>query len=555
MKIAIAQLNPTIGDLRGNAEKIRQAAISARQQGAELLVTPELSISGYPPKDLLHRNGFVEACDAAVLELTDLTTGNFGILIGHPSLWDSASGKPFNSATLLGDGKRLATIHKSLLPNYDVFDEERYFDPGKDQSPVEFLGKRLGIHICEDAWFGEPETFYSLPPIVRKDPVLNLAEQGVDIFINLSASPFEAGKFARRQEIVKRHVSTHRRPVVFANQIGGNDDLVFDGNSFVLNTDGEVVQSLAAFEEDMQIVGFNNLPSPIVQEFDREQELLDALVLGLGDYMRKCGFTDCVLGLSGGIDSALAAAIAARAVGGERVHAILMPSRYSTDHSIDDSLKLAEALGLDTETIPIDAVHRAYEGLPVVGEDLAINPTGLPDQNLQARIRGAIVMTRSNTHGWIPLATGNKSELSVGYCTLYGDMCGGFAALCDLYKQDVYELSRHINKIEGREVIPKNIIDKAPSAELAPNQFDQDSLPPYPILDAILKGLIDEQASPAELAKEFPEETVRWVVRQLDRNEFKRWQIPPGTKLSAKAFGTGRRMPMASRSYTGFEDS
>ncbi len=555
MKIAIAQLNPTIGDLRGNAEKIRQAAISARQQGAELLVTPELSISGYPPKDLLHRNGFVEACDAAVLELTDLTTANFGILIGHPSLWDSASGKPFNSATLLGDGKRLATIHKSLLPNYDVFDEERYFDPGKDQSPVEFLGKRLGIHICEDAWFGEPETFYSLPPIVRKDPVLNLAEQGVDIFINLSASPFEAGKFARRQEIVKRHVSTHRRPVVFANQIGGNDDLVFDGNSFVLNTDGEVVQSLAAFEEDMQIVDFNNLPSPIVQEFDREQELLDALVLGLGDYMRKCGFTDCVLGLSGGIDSALAAAIAARAVGGERVHAILMPSRYSTDHSIDDSLKLAEALGLDTETIPIDAVHRAYEGLPVVGEDLAINPTGLPDQNLQARIRGAIVMTRSNTHGWIPLATGNKSELSVGYCTLYGDMCGGFAALCDLYKQDVYELSRHINKIEGREVIPKNIIDKAPSAELAPNQFDQDSLPPYPILDAILKGLIDEQASPAELAKEFPEETVRWVVRQLDRNEFKRWQIPPGTKLSSKAFGTGRRMPMASRSYTGFEDS
>jgi len=389
---------------------------------------------------------------------------------------------------------------------------------------------------------------------VRKDPVANLAEQGVDFFINLSASPFEVGKFARRRAIVQRHVSRHKRPVLFANQIGGNDDLVFDGNSFVLNSNGELVQSLKSFEADLQMVDTDHLPAPIEVSSRREQELLDALVTGMGDYFRKCGFTDCVLGLSGGIDSALAAAIAARAIGGERVHALMMPSRYSSQHSIDDSIKLAENLNLDAELIPIESIHKSYEETPVVGSDLALQPTGLADQNLQARIRGAIVMTRSNTHNWIPLATGNKSELAVGYCTLYGDMCGGFAALCDLYKKDVYALCRYINEIEGQEVIPANIIDKAPSAELAPDQFDQDSLPPYPILDAILEGLIDREESPAELAKEFSEDVVKWVVQKLDRNEFKRWQIPPGLKLSAKAFGSGRRMPMAARGYTGFEE-
>ncbi|MDA7527963.1 NAD+ synthase [bacterium] len=554
MKIAIAQLNPIIGDLKGNANKIREAAQAAKEQGADLMVTPELSICGYPPKDLLLRNGFVNACDETVQELASLTSDSFGILVGHPSLWDSKSGRPHNSATLLFAGKVHATRHKALLPNYDVFDEERYFEPGKDQAPVEFLGKSLGIHICEDAWYGEPETYYHLPPIVRKDPVANLAEQGVDFFINLSASPFEVGKFARRRAIVQRHVSRHKRPVLFANQIGGNDDLVFDGNSFVLNSNGELVQSLKSFEADLQMVDTDHLPAPIEVSSRREQELLDALVTGMGDYFRKCGFTDCVLGLSGGIDSALAAAIAARAIGGERVHALMMPSRYSSQHSIDDSIKLAENLNLDAELIPIESIHKSYEETPVVGSDLALQPTGLADQNLQARIRGAIVMTRSNTHNWIPLATGNKSELAVGYCTLYGDMCGGFAALCDLYKKDVYALCRYINEIEGQEVIPANIIDKAPSAELAPDQFDQDSLPPYPILDAILEGLIDREESPAELAKEFSEDVVKWVVQKLDRNEFKRWQIPPGLKLSAKAFGSGRRMPMAARGYTGFEE-
>lgn len=554
MKIAIAQLNPIVGDLEGNTEKILQAALSAQDQGAQLLVTPELSICGYPPKDLLLRDGFVRACDRAVESLAELTSDSFGIIVGHPSLWESNSGRPHNSATLLFCGRVEATRHKSLLPNYDVFDEERYFEPGTDQAPVEFMGKSLGIHICEDAWYGEPETFYHLPPIVRKDPVANLAEQGVDYFINLSASPFEVGKSVRRRAIVQRHVSRHRKPVVFANQIGGNDDLVFDGNSFVLDANGRLVLALKSFAEDVQLFDTENVPPSIEVSVRREHELLDALTTGMGDYIRKCGFTDCVLGLSGGIDSALAAAIAARAVGGEHVHALMMPSRYSSDHSVDDSKKLAANLKLDAELIPIDSIHQSYEATTVVGDDLALKPTGLADQNLQARIRGAIVMTRSNTHNWIPLATGNKSELAVGYCTLYGDMCGGFAALCDLYKKDVYALCRYINEIEGCEVIPANIIEKAPSAELAPGQFDQDSLPPYPILDAILEGLIDREESPAALAKEYPEEVVKWVVQKLDRNEFKRWQIPPGLKLSPKAFGTGRRMPMAARGYTGFAE-
>lgn len=553
MKIAIAQLNPIVGDITGNTEQIVAAADAARSADAQLLVTPELSLCGYPPKDLILRDGFVAACDDAVKSLAEQSSESFGILVGHPSLWDSKSGRPHNSATLLAHGQVAATRHKALLPNYDVFDEERYFEPGVNQTPIEFLGKRLGVHICEDAWYGEPETYYHLPPLTRKDPVELLADQGVDFFVNMSASPFEDGKFARRQEIIQRHVSRHKRPVVFVNQIGGNDDLVFDGNSFILNESGELVFALKSFETDLQTVDLAHLPSSITVERRREQELLDALVVGLRDYMLKCGFTDCVLGLSGGIDSALAAAIAARSVGGERVHALMMPSRYSSDHSIDDAQKLAANLNLDAELIPIEPMHQAYEQSPVVGEDLTLAPAGLADQNLQARIRGALVMIRSNTHNWIPIATGNKSELAVGYCTLYGDMCGGFAALCDLYKQDVYALSRYINELAGEEVIPANIIEKAPSAELAPNQFDQDSLPPYPILDAVLQGLIDREESPCRLAEEYSPEVVDWVVKKLDRNEFKRWQIPPGIKLSAKAFGTGRRMPMAARIDSGID--
>lgn len=554
MKIALVQINPLVGDLTGNRRLIEEAVQQARSAGANLVVTSELALSGYPPKDLLARDGFVSACEQQLEKLALLTDEDFGILVGHPGHHSCGTRSLANCASLLHRGRISATVQKTLLPNYDVFDEKRYFQPTDAIEPIEFLGHRLGVHICEDAWWGEDETFYHCSPSKLPDPVQVLAEKGVDLFINLSASPYEYGKVERRFSLIRRHVQRAQRPFLFVNQVGGNDDLVFDGHSFVMNASGELVSMAAGFATDMAIVETDALPASIPEpKLRREDELLQALTLGLRDYMRKSGFTDCVLGLSGGIDSALAACVAARAVGAEHVHGILMPSRHSSVHSIDDARILAEKLGIHWSIIPIDPVHKAYEGLPDVGDDLSSDAGGLADQNLQARIRGGIVMTRSNRQNWIALATGNKSELAVGYCTLYGDMCGGFAVLSDLYKRDVYGISRFINEEAREEIIPYSTIEKAPSAELAPNQFDQDTLPPYPILDGILQGLIDEERSPADLAQEFPRETVLWVVRRLDRNEFKRRQMPPGIKLSQRAFGSGRRMPMAARGFDGMD--
>ncbi len=587
MKIALAQLNPTVGDLRGNATMVQQAAETAAAAGAELLVTSELLISGYPPKDLLLREGFAHACDRAVSALAKALPRGLPVLIGHPTKWGVSEGRIANAASLLLDGEVLCTIHKLLLPNYDVFDEQRYFRPAERVRPIELRGVKLGVHICEDAWYGEPNTFYHDRPLQQFDPVAELVSLGADVLINLSASPFEKDKPNRRLNILRRHVSRHRKPFVFVNQVGGNDDLIFDGNSLVLDSAGNVIEQLAPFAEDFQLVplplgeggrrpgegrateplssqatdiGTSNATATLTPTLSqrergsdriarpREADLLDALVLGLRDYLRKSGFTDCVLGLSGGIDSALAAYIAAQAAGKEQVHGLLMPSRHSSEHSLSDAKLLAENLGIDHAVIPIDEMHRAYEATHVVGADLASQPGGLADQNLQARIRGALVMIRSNRHGWLALATGNKSELAVGYCTLYGDMAGGFAVLCDLFKRDVYAVSRFINEVrERREVIPSSSITKAPSAELAPNQFDQDTLPPYDILDPILEGLIEREESIATLSRHFPAETVRWVASKLDRNEFKRRQMPPGIKLTSRAFGSGRRMPMAAK--------
>jgi NAD+ synthase (glutamine-hydrolysing) len=541
MKIALAQLNPTVGDLAGNSALVLAAARRAAEAGAQLLVTSELVLCGYPPKDLLLRAGFVEACDRAVDDLAKQAPPGLGILVGHPTHRNVAFGRTANAASLLFDGEVVQTVHKTLLPNYDVFDEERYFRPAEAIDTVEFGGWSLGVHICEDAWWGEPLTFYHDEPDQFPNPVMQLAELDAQVLINLSASPFEINKPDRRRRIMRRHAAMHNLPLVFVNEVGGNDDLVFDGHSFVMDGKGEIVCSMQGFEPDFAVVDLEDLPRSMEFELPpRESLLLDALSLGLGDYMRKCGFKGCVLGLSGGIDSALAAAIAARACGPENVHGLLMPSRYSSDHSVADAEALAERLGIDHQVIPIDDVHRAYEALPVIHDDLASQPAGLADQNLQARIRGAIVMTRSNRHGWIALATGNKSELAVGYCTLYGDMCGGFAVLADLLKRD-------INAQAGREIIPESTINKAPSAELAPNQFDQDTLPPYPVLDEILSALIEREESAESLYRRFPEATVQWVIRALDRNEFKRRQMPPGIKLSPRAFGSGRRMPMAAR--------
>lgn len=549
MRIALAQLNPIVGDLNGNRQLVLSAARQAAAAGAELLITPELAISGYPPKDLLLREGFAAACDRAVDLLAQEIPPGLGVLVGHPTRHDVPSDRIANAASLLAHGARQRTVRKCLLPNYDVFDERRYFLPAESTLPVEFLGRRLGVHICEDAWYGEARTTYHLPPEKRRDPIAELAAAGVDCFINLSASPFEIDKPHRREGIVKQHVLRHGKPFVFVNQIGGNDDLVFDGNSFVLNSTGETVQQLKAFASDLAYVDLDQLPAPASRpERSRPEDLLDALILGLKDYGRKSGFTDCVFGLSGGIDSALACYIAAEAFGREHVHVLAMPSRYSSQHSVDDAAALARNLGVDFQIVPIDGMHRAYESVAVIGQDLADQPAGLADQNLQARIRGACVMVRSNRYGWLALATGNKSELAVGYCTLYGDMAGGFAVLCDVFKKDVYAVSHYINDVrEKREVIPASSLTKAPSAELAPNQFDQDTLPPYPVLDGILEGLIEQELSIATLSRDYPEAVVRWVASRLDRNEFKRRQMPPGIKLSQRAFGSGRRMPMAAK--------
>ena len=554
MRIALAQLNPVVGDLAGNSERLLDMVRQASAFQPHLLVAPELFLSGYPPKDLLLRHGFVEACDRAVDDLATRLPPSLGLLVGHPTHRGVPRGYSGNAASLIAGGRVQETILKCLLPNYDVFDERRYFVPAKRAYCRAFQKRRLGVHICEDAWFREPGTTYHLPPERHPDPVQQLADGEAELFINLSASPFEIDKPQRRIELCQRHVSRHGRPFLFVNQVGGNDDLVFDGNSLAMDATGRVVAQLRPFAEDLGVFELQAggrlrrlTDHGAAAPREREADLLDALVLGLRDYARKSGFTDCVLGLSGGIDSAVAAAVAARALGPERVHGLALPSRHSSEHSLADARALAERLGIDFEVVPIDAMHRAYEQAASVGADLASQPGGLADQNLQARIRGACVMTRSNRHGWLALATGNKSELAVGYCTLYGDMAGGFAVLADLFKRDVYALARYLNQQAGKDLIPESSLTKAPSAELAPNQFDQDTLPPYPVLDAILEGLVEQELSVAELAQQFPLETVRWVQSRVDRNEFKRRQMAPGIKLSARAFGTGRRMPMAAR--------
>ena len=548
MRIALAQLNPTVGDLDSNCRRILELAREVSGQKADLLVVPELAICGYPPKDLLLRSGFVEACDEAVDQLASTVPADLGLLVGHPTRRGQPPGCVANAASLLHGGKVVETVCKKLLPNYDVFDERRYFLPADSVRPVQFQGRKLGVHICEDAWFGQPDTFYHMRPACHSDPVRELVESGAEILVNLSASPFEIDKSIRRNSIFRAHCQRGNVPCLFVNQVGGNDDLVFDGASFVLNRQGEIVTQLAMFKEEVKIVELQEeMETEELQIASRSEQLLQALTLGLKDYAGKCGFHEAVLGLSGGIDSAVAACLAADAFGPENVHALMMPSRYSSRHSIDDSLLLAENLGIEAVEISIDEIHRSYEQSPTIGLDLSSQPAGLADQNLQARIRGAMVMIRSNRHGWLPLATGNKSELAVGYCTLYGDMAGGFAVLSDVFKRDVYALANHINQEANREIIPAHIINKPPSAELAPDQFDQDSLPEYDLLDTILEGLIEQEKSAAELSAVYPEQTVRWVVGKLDRNEFKRRQMPPGIKLTPRAFGSGRRMPIAAR--------
>ena len=552
MLIALAQINTTVGAVRGNRARVEQAWADARARGADLVVTPELAIAGYPPRDLLERPAFVAACERELEALAAITADGGGLLVGTAEATpDHVPGnRVYNSAALLAGGRIVARFRKALLPTYDVFDEDRYFEPAPQElvRPVEFGGLRLGVTICEDVWNDAdfwPRRLYDF------DPAEHLAEQGVDLLINLSASPFHRGKQGLRRRMLSILAGGLGVPVLHCNLVGGNDDLVFDGASFAAWPDGTIRAAGAPFAEDMLLLDTDTPPPPLeVRSLCEEEAVVEAVALGVRDYFHKCGFRKAVIGLSGGIDSAVTAALAVRALGSDAVTGITMPSRWSSDGSVEDSRRLADALGIDLHVVPIEAGHRAYGDMlgdlwQSAGGDR--ETTGITDQNIQARVRGNILMAWSNRNGALVLSTGNKSELAVGYCTLYGDMAGGLAVISDLPKTLVYRVARWLNT--DREVVPVATIDKPPSAELAPDQLDTDSLPPYSLLDAVLEGYLERGRSARQLIDEGVAEpgVVERVIRMVDNNEYKRRQAAPGIKVTDKAFGSGRRFPVAAR--------
>jgi NAD+ synthetase len=569
MRIALAQINPTVGDLAGNARKIIDFISRAKSGGAGLVVFPELAIPGYPPKDLLLKPRFV-ADNLRALRLIASRVKGIDAIVGYAERNDAPVGRPLrNAVALLRDGEIVSRHFKTLLPTYDVFDESRYFEParpGEQSNIVHIGGHPVGISICEDLWNDEkliPHRLY------HQNPIADLATAGAAVMINTSASPFVVGKHAFRLELFASQVRQFGKPLVYVNQVGGNDELVFDGNSVVLDADGNLLAQAKDFEEDLLIVDLPatrphgkepvRAPSQLKIQQIAEQTLgtnadhtsaaaiasiYKALVLGLKDYVGKCGFKSVVLGLSGGIDSALTAALAVAAFGKDKVVGVAMPSRFSSDHSVNDARKLAENLGVAFSVIPIQPAHEAYERM--LAPAFAGRAEDVAEENLQARIRGALLMAFSNKFNHLLLTTGNKSELAVGYCTLYGDMCGGLAVISDVPKTVVYRLSEYINEQAGRDLIPTNTITKPPSAELRPNQTDQDSLPPYDILDAILNRYVEEEKSVQDIiADGYDPATVVRVVKLIDRSEYKRRQAAPGLKVTSRAFGFGRRMPIA----------
>ena len=562
VKFGIAQLNPIIGDLVGNCDRLLSAVQNLAAQGVQLVLTPELSICGYPPRDLLMNHQFVRDMDLAIADLAKKIPHDVAVLVGTVSLNPQASqsgGKPlFNSAALLQGGEVRQIFQKRLLPTYDVFDEDRYFAVGEgsqvftlklqDQSSL-----RVGVTICEDIW--NDEKFWGKRNYAD-DPVAELAQKEVDLLVNLSASPYAVGKQKLREAMLSHSAIVHNLPLLYANQVGANDDLIFDGRSMAFNRDGELIACGKGFEEDLLVIDFDQVASsPNLSSYESDDaEIFTALVLGVRDYVQKCRFRKVVIGLSGGIDSALVAAIATEAIGKENVLGVLMPSPYSSDHSITDAIALAQNLGIATETIPIQPMMSAFDtSLANIFTGRSIDVT---EENLQSRIRGSLLMAISNKFGHLLLSTGNKSEVSVGYCTLYGDMNGGLAAIADVPKTRVFDLCEWLNRTnyplaikQGvTEVIPVNIITKPPSAELKPDQLDQDSLPPYDILDDILHKLIDQHLSSAEIINSGHEQaTVDRVVRLVKIAEFKRRQAAPGLKITGRAFGSGWRMPIASK--------
>ncbi len=547
MKIGFAQINPTVGDLRGNCELIICAYERLADAGAELVLTPELALTGYPPQDLVFKSRFVPE-NLALLEKLQAQVGKSALLVGFVDR-NEGRGKPFrNAAALLERGKPIRKIYKSLLPTYDVFDEERYFEPADRVEPFDVHGKKIGVTICEDIW-----TEHYLPrPLYDCEPVRSLVKQGAEIIVNLSSSPFSLQKPAIRYELVAGLARAHQRPICYCNLIGGNDQLVFDGDSIAVNPAGKLIAQLAAFREDEKVVDTDSTETIEFREAKTPEQLFAALSLGLRDYCRKCNFQSAVVGLSGGIDSAVTAVIAADALGAENVTGVSMPSPYSSRGSIDDARALARNLGIKFLEIPIAETFKVFKAqFKEIFKGLPENET---EENMQPRLRAMTLMALSNKFGHLVLSTGNKSELAVGYCTLYGDMAGGLAVISDVPKTIVYELARWINSEYtsrgGRqsEIIPSSTIDKPPSAELKPNQKDQDTLPPYEILDQILQLYVEENLSARDIiARGFDEKIVRWVQRRVDLNEYKREQAAPGLKVTSRAFGIGRKMPIAQK--------
>ncbi|MGN6555785.1 MAG: NAD+ synthase [Verrucomicrobiota bacterium] len=548
MTIALAQINTTVGDLAGNEAKIRAAYLRGVQAGASLVVLPELATTGYPPRDLLLRNDFVSA-NLAVLERLAQATGDTAMVLGYVGRSEQRPGRPLtNAVALLQGGKVVASRAKTLLPTYDVFDEDRYFQPAQQNEPVAFDGFRAGLTVCEDIWNDQdfwPDRRYQV------DPTRSLVAAGVNLILNVSASPWHLGKNKLRREMLASLAAKSQCPVVYCNLVGGNDELIFDGSSLVFNGRGELVAEGRQFAEDFLLVDIDAAPAIVHQQISEEEQVFNALVLGLRDYAHKCGFKSALLGLSGGIDSALTAVVAAAALGQENVRGVSLPSEFSSQGSLDDARALAENLRIRYDVIPIQPMFGAAK--VQLQEVFAGRPEDVAEENIQARLRGVVLMGMSNKFGSLLLTTGNKSESAVGYCTLYGDMCGGLAVISDVPKQMVYRISKWINR--EREIIPIDSITKAPSAELRPNQTDQDSLPPYDVLDAILEAYVVQGQSIEEITRSgFDVETVRRIVRLIELSEYKRRQAAPGLKVTTKAFGIGRRIPIAQR-YRPFEVS
>lgn len=542
MKIALAQLNPTVGDIKNNCEKIIKYIKEAKKANMDLIVFPELSIIGYPPKDLLYNPDFLESSYSALYEIILPETNDIGVIVGTATKDKEKDYMLHNSALLLYNGKIIGQADKTLLPNYDVFDEQRYFEPAKERQCFDFKGMRLAVNICEDIW--NDKDFWERPrydiDVLEEQYKLN-----PDIFINISASPYNLGKQELRTRMVKQISKKYKLPLIYVNQVGGNDELIFDGNSFAINSNGDRVINLRSFSEDMAFVDTETLDElkPLQEIKEDISWVHDALILGLKDYFRKTGFKKAVVGLSGGIDSAVTCALAVKALGRENVLGVSMPSRYSSEGSKDDARDLAQNLGIQYRVIPIEDVFKSY--ISIFNKDGDVLGD-LAEENLQARIRGNYLMFISNREGYMVLTTGNKSEIAVGYCTLYGDMSGGLAVISDVPKTMVYELAKYINR--DKIIIPLSTIEKAPSAELRPNQKDTDSLPPYEILDDILKSYIEDDKSISEIVSEgYDEDIVRDVIRKVNNAEYKRKQAAPGLKVTTKAFGVGRRMPIAQK--------